>query len=142
MSSETDTTAPDLENASDFVRAAGLRIAEAGPERVVGWIDLGPAHHTPWGVVHGGVFLSAVESAASIGASAAVADRGLIAVGVHNGTDFVRGAYDGRADVVATPLQQGSGQQLWQVLITRASDGKTLAHGKLRLQNVAPRARG
>lgn len=40
--------------------------------RVVGHIDLGPGHHTPWGVIHGGVYATAVETAASLGASAAV----------------------------------------------------------------------
>ena len=43
--------------------------------RVVGHIDLGPGHHTPWGVIHGGVYATAVETAASLGASAAVEDQ-------------------------------------------------------------------
>jgi 1,4-dihydroxy-2-naphthoyl-CoA hydrolase len=42
--------------------------------RVVGHIDLGREHHTPWGVIHGGVYATAVETAASLGASAAVDD--------------------------------------------------------------------
>ncbi len=126
---------------SSFLVAAGFVIDEMGPDRVTGHIDLGPEHYTPWGVVHGGVFLSAVESAASIGASLAVEARGQIAVGVHNATDFIRGSYGGRAEVVALPVQQGAVQQLWEVTITRADDGKILAQGRLRLQNVAPRAR-
>ena len=125
-----------LEHASPFLAAAGLVITEAGPKRVTGWIDLGPEHHTPWGVVHGGVYTTAVESAASIGASAAVAERGQFAVGVHNATDFLRGATEGRAHVLAEPIQQGRIQQLWQVVITRDADGKELARGTLRLQNV------
>ena len=124
---------------STFLLAAGFVIDEMGPDRVTGHINLGPEHYTPWGVVHGGVFLSAVESAASIGASLAVEALGQIAVGVHNATDFIRGSYGGRAEVVALPLQQGAVQQLWEVTITRADDGKTLAQGRLRLQNVAPR---
>ncbi len=55
-----------------------------------GWIHLGEQHHTPWGVVHGGVYAAAVESAASLGASAAVKERGQFAVGVNNTTDFLR----------------------------------------------------
>ena len=135
-------TAPDLslDHASRFLAAAGLTITQAGPDRVTGWIDLGPEHHTPWGVVHGGVYTTAVETAASVGASAAVADRGQFAVGVHNATDFLRGATTGRVRVVAEPIQQGRVQQLWQVIITRESDGKQLARGQLRLQNVAPPA--
>jgi 1,4-dihydroxy-2-naphthoyl-CoA hydrolase len=135
-------TLPDLslDHASRFVAAAGLTITQAGPDRVTGWIELSPEHHTPWGVVHGGVYTTAVESAASIGASAAVADRGQIAVGVHNATDFLRSATAGRARVVAEPIQRGRLQQLWQVIITRESDGKELARGQLRLQNITPSA--
>jgi 1,4-dihydroxy-2-naphthoyl-CoA hydrolase len=133
-------TLPDLslDHAGRFLAAVGLTITHAGPDRVTGWIDLGSEHHTPWGVVHGGVYTAAVESAASIGASAAVAERGQIAVGVHNATDFLRSATEGRAEGVAEPIQQGRTQQLWLVIITRGSDGKELARGQLRLQNVAP----
>jgi uncharacterized protein (TIGR00369 family) len=81
---------PDLESASAFMTAAGLRLTHVGAERVEGTLDLGPEHHTPWGVVHGGVYTTAIESAASVGASAAVAERGQIAVGVNNTTDFLR----------------------------------------------------
>ena len=44
---------------------------------------------------------------------------------------------EGRVDVVATPLQQGRVQQLWQVIITSADSGKEIARGQVRLQNVA-----
>src|SRR5215218_2532793 len=69
---------PELDNASAFLAAAGLRLTHVAADRVEGVIDLGPAHHTPWGVVHGGVYTAAVESAASVGATTAVADRGQI----------------------------------------------------------------
>jgi uncharacterized protein (TIGR00369 family) len=133
---------PDLslEAASHFVAAAGLSLERIGANRVDGSLSLGPQHHTPWGVVHGGVYVTAVETAGSVGASAAVADRGQIAVGVHNATDFLRPATDGRARVVALPVQQSGTQQLWEVTITREEDGKTLASGRLRLQNIVPRS--
>ncbi len=123
------------EAATRFVAGAGLVVDSADGTRVAGHIDLGPDHHTPWGVVHGGVYTTAVESAASIGASLAVRDRGQFAVGVHNATDFLRPATSGRAEVIAEPLQQGRVQQLWLVTITDER-GKVLARGQLRLQNV------
>ena len=123
------------EAASPYVARSGLVIDSADGARVVGHIDLGPDHHTPWGVVHGGVYTTAVESAASIGASLAVRDRGQFAVGVHNATDFLRPAASGRAQVIAEPLQQGRVQQLWLVTITNER-GRELARGQLRLQNV------
>jgi uncharacterized protein (TIGR00369 family) len=135
-------TPPDidhLEHASAFVTAAGLRLAEVTATRVVGWIDLDAAHHQPFGIVHGGVYASAIETAASVGASTAVMDQGLVAVGVNNNTNFLASMSEGRVDVVATPIVQGRTQQLWQVDITRAADGRLVATGQVRLQNVEPR---
>jgi 1,4-dihydroxy-2-naphthoyl-CoA hydrolase len=76
-----------------------------------------------------------VESAASIGASAAVAAAGQYAVGVHNATDFLRAAAAGPVTVLAEAIHQGHSQQLWLVTITD-QQGKQLARGQLRLQNV------
>jgi 1,4-dihydroxy-2-naphthoyl-CoA hydrolase len=126
----------DRGSAGPFVRATGFDATETTGTRVTGHADLGPDQHTPWGVVHGGVYCAIVESAASIGASTAVADRGQFAVGVNNNTDFLRSMTEGRVDVVAEPVQQGRTQQLWQVLLTRAEDGELIARGQVRLQNV------
>jgi 1,4-dihydroxy-2-naphthoyl-CoA hydrolase len=126
----------DLNAASAFVAATGLELTEVTGARVSGHIEVGPQHHTPWGVVHGGVYCTVVESAASVGASTAVAERGQFAVGVNNSTDFLRPMVAGRLDVVAEPVQQGKTLQLWLVTLTRAEDGKLVARGQVRLQNV------
>ncbi|BDZ57374.1 PaaI family thioesterase [Barrientosiimonas endolithica] len=123
-----------LEVASPFVAASGLRVDEYDGAHVRGHVDLGPTQHTPWGVVHGGAHCSIVESAASIGGSAAVSGRGQVAVGVHNATDLIRSTTGGRAEVEALPVHQGRTQQLWQVEVRQ--EGKLLARGNVRLQNV------
>ncbi|TFV83514.1 PaaI family thioesterase [Blastococcus sp. CT_GayMR20] len=132
-----DVPGVDLTVATPFVAAMKFQVAEASGARVTGHVELGPDQHTPWGVVHGGVYSSVVESAASIGASLAVGDRGEFAVGVNNNTDFVRPMTAGRLEVVAEPIQQGRTLQLWQVVLTRADDGKLVARGQVRLQNVS-----
>src|SRR5690242_5254991 len=131
-----DLPSVDLRAASRFVAASGFEVTEATGTRVAGHVDLGPDQHTPWGVVHGGVYCTVIESAASIGASAAVLGNGQFAVGVNNQTDFLRPVTSGRVDVVAEPIQQGRTLQLWLVTLTRADDGKTVARGQVRLQNV------
>ena len=131
-----DLPAVDLASASPFVAATAFRIGEVGSTRVTGTVEVGPEQHTPWGVVHGGLYCAVIESAASIGASVAVADSGQFAVGVNNNTDFIRSMTEGRLDVVAEPVQQGRTLQLWQVLLTRSEDGKLVARGQVRLQNV------
>ncbi len=131
----SDLTHVGLQPAGAFGRAAGLILDEISATRVAGHIDLGPDHHTPWGIVHGGVYATAVESAASIGASEAVRERGMVAVGLTNTTHFLRSVRAGRALVEAWALNQGRTQQLWRVDITDET-GKLLAHGELRLQNL------
>ncbi|HTS15064.1 MAG TPA: PaaI family thioesterase [Candidatus Sulfotelmatobacter sp.] len=125
----------DLEHGSAFVTAAGLRLTHVAADRVEGYIDLGPEHHQPYGIVHGGVYAAAVETAGSVGATVAALARGQIAVGVHNATDFLRSMSSGRVTVVAVPVQQGRTQQLWDVTLTD-TEGRLVARGSLRLQNV------
>jgi uncharacterized protein (TIGR00369 family) len=120
-----------------FARAAGLRITHLAPDRVEGYVEVGPDQHQPAGLVHGGVWATVVETVGSFGAQAAVAPRGARVVGVHNSTDFVRAMRAGRAEVVAEPLHQGRSQQLWEVRITDG-DGSLVAVGRLRLQNLDP----
>jgi 1,4-dihydroxy-2-naphthoyl-CoA hydrolase len=126
---------PGPEAAGAFVQAAGFWPDEVSATRVSGHVHVGPDHHTPWGVVHGGLYTLVIESAASIGASVAVLDRGQFAVGLNNSTDFLRSTTEGRLDVVAEPVIQGRTQQLWRVTLTR-EDGKPVAQGTVRLQNV------
>ncbi len=135
MSPERQLPDLSLDAARPFLRGAGLEVEEATGTRVTATIAAGPDQHTPWGVVHGGVYTTAVESACSIGASLAVLDRGEYAVGLANHTDFLRPHVEGELRVTATPVQQGRTQQLWQCEIARP-DGKLVARGQLRLQNV------
>jgi 1,4-dihydroxy-2-naphthoyl-CoA hydrolase len=136
MQAVLDASPVPLSEQGEFVAASGLVLAEVSGSRVVGHVELGRQHHTPWGVVHGGLYATVVETAASIGASVAAAGRSEFAVGLSNSTDFLRSAREGRADVVAEPIMQGRTQQLWQVTISRHEDGKALARGTVRLQNV------
>jgi 1,4-dihydroxy-2-naphthoyl-CoA hydrolase len=135
----TSTAIPDPTKVGEFLRASGFVVEEVTGTRVAGYVHTGRDHHTPWGVVHGGLYTTIIESAASIGASAAVRDKGQFAVGVNNNTDFLKSLTEGRVDVVAEPVAQGRVQQLWQVMITRHEDGKPIARGTVRLQNVSPR---
>jgi 1,4-dihydroxy-2-naphthoyl-CoA hydrolase len=130
--SETDV---NLEGESAFMKLLGLSFEEMGPERVVAFFETGVDLHQPWGLVHGGVFTAVIETVATTGAYQAVKDRGQLAVGVNNVTDFLRPHQQGRLRVVAEPLQQGKSQQLWQAIVER-EDGKTVARGQVRLQNV------
>src|SRR4051794_41610963 len=113
---------PDLspEALSPFLRGSGLVFENMTSTEVTGTIEAGPAHHTPWGVVHGGLYATVIESACSLGASVAVFEAGQYAVGLSNHTDFVRAHRTGRLDVRAWPIHVGRTGQLWQCDLTRA----------------------
>src|SRR5438105_13716629 len=134
------TSPPDMRPPSSrFMQAAGLVLDRVESSHVTGWINLGAEHHQPWGLVHGGVYTTAIESAASVGASTAAREQGLVAVGVNNNTNFLRSMTEGRVTVDARAVQQGRSQQLWEVRITDDRD-RLIAIGQVRLQNVSPRA--
>ncbi len=125
---------------SPLTRALGLVIDDYGHDGdqekgctwLTGHIDAGPEHHQPMGIVHGAVYTGAVETAASVGATASVYHLGQFAVGVDNFTDFVRPVRQGRLRVEARAAQQGRTLQLWDVGITDEA-GKLVAKGRIRL---------
>lgn len=124
------------EKTSRFTESIGLVFDNITATLVRGHAELNEEHHTPWGVVHGGVYTSMIESAGSVGASYAVAERNQFAVGVHNATDFLRPSTGASVLVAAKALFQGRTQQLWEVIITDKASGKELSRGQLRTQNV------
>jgi 1,4-dihydroxy-2-naphthoyl-CoA hydrolase len=128
-------TAAPVEGPNHWDEALGLDIVEWGPERVRARVVIERRHQQPYGIVHGGVYASIVESVASHGAAAARPEAGGV-VGVSNTTDFLRPHRDGPLDVLGTPVFVGRTQQLWQVEITRPADGKLVARGQVRLQNL------
>jgi uncharacterized protein (TIGR00369 family) len=126
----------DLIAPSELLRLLEVEFDDVGPTRVSGSIAADERHHQPWGLVHGGVYTTAIETFATVGAFEAVKDRGEHAVGVTNVTDFLRPHRRGRLSVTAMAIQQGRTQQLWQVEIRRPEDDKLVARGQVRLQNV------
>ena len=127
---------PDLKAPSELMRVLDIEFNELGPSLVRGSIAADERHHHPWGVVHGGLYTTAIETFATTGAVEAVKDRGQLAVGVMNITDFLRPHRCGRLRVTATAIQQGRVQQLWQVDIHRPEDDRLIARGQVRLQNI------
>src|SRR5215207_1620902 len=93
----------------------------------------------PWGIVHGGVYCSIIESLASVSAAVWFAEKGEggTVVGVNNNTDFLRAISSGTVTAVSTPIHRGRRQQLWLIEVTD-DDDRVVARGQVRLQNIAP----
>lgn len=133
-----ELTVDDLQSMrSAFDELLGMEYAELGPGRLVATLHADSRLHQPFGIVHGGVYASLVETVASVGAWMSVRRTGASAVGVHNATDFIRPHVEGPLRVVGTALHEGRTQHLWQVEITREVDGKLVARGQVRLAILA-----
>lgn len=112
----------------------GLELTEVSAERAVVRLAVRPAHHQPYGVVHGGVYCAMVEHAASVAGALWFGERGRV-VGVSNQTDFLRAVAEGVLTATASPIHRGRLQQLWAVEI-RDEAGRLVARGQVRLQNL------
>jgi uncharacterized protein (TIGR00369 family) len=120
-----------------FVGHSAIELTDASADHCNGRIVIDEIHHQPYGVVHGGVYCTLIETLASTGAAIWAMENGMAgAVGVSNQTDFIRATADGVLLGQATPIHRGRTQQLWQVTVTREADGKLAARGQVRLQNV------
>ena len=119
--------------------AMGIEFDEWTAARVLAHVEIDERHHQPYGIVHGGVWASIVESVASHGAAMAAQEYEGVAgvVGVANLTDFLRSHERGRVDAIASPVFVGRNQQLWAVEISRETDGKLVARGQVRFQNLS-----
>lgn len=118
-----------------FTELMGLYIEELSADRVQAKLEITPAHHQPFGIVHGGVYCAMVETVASIGAGIWFGDRGTV-VGVSNQTDFLKALHTGTVTATATPIHRGRSQQLWLVEITD-DEKRLIARGQVRLQNLS-----
>lgn len=127
-------TTADL-NAFGFNEALGMTFVEASADIVVATVEIGPQHHQPYGITHGGVWCSVIETCASIGGAIWYGDQGQV-VGVSNHTDFLKAVREGLVTATATPIHRGRLQQLWLVEI-RTEDDRLVARGEVRLQNLA-----
>jgi len=123
-----------IDSAGNFQELLGIELVEASEDKVVFTCPIKPHLHQPYGILHGGVYCSIVETAASVAGAMWLGDKGYV-VGVVNTTNFIRATREGVLTATATPLQRGRTQQLWRVDIT-TPDGKPVAHGEVRLQNV------
>lgn len=117
-----------------FAKLLGIEFTELGADRTVLTCEITPELLQPYGILHGGVHCSLVETAASVAAALWLADRGHV-VGVANHTNFLRAIRSGRLTAIATPIKRGRTQQLWQVAITDDA-GREVARGEVRLANI------
>ena len=117
-----------------FDATVGLRFEAVTADEVRASLTITPSLQQPYGIVHGGVYCSVVETTASAGGAVWFGERGNV-VGVSNHTNFLRAVREGELSVRAFPVQRGRTQQLWQVDV-RDEQERLVATGQVRLANI------
>jgi uncharacterized protein (TIGR00369 family) len=121
-----------------FDTELGLKYVDLTPDGGKAQLQIHDKLLQPWGIVHGGVYCSIVESLASVSAQVWLsANGGGTVVGVNNNTDFLRAISSGTVTAVSIPIHRGRRQQLWQITITDDTE-RVIARGQVRLQNLPP----
>lgn len=130
------TTDVPPELGAGFDNELGLKYLELTPDGGRAQLQIHDKLLQPWGIVHGGVYCSIVESLASVSGSVWLAENGGgTVVGVNNNTDFLRAISAGTVTAVSTPIHRGRRQQLWLITITD-DNARVVARGQVRLQNI------
>jgi len=133
----TNSVPPGL--GAGFDGELGLTLLEVTPDGGRAQLSIKDELLQPWGIVHGGVYCSIIESLASVSAHVWLTASGSDGrvVGVNNNTDFLRAISSGTVTAESTPIHRGRRQQLWLVTITDEDD-RMVARGQVRLQNISP----
>lgn len=118
-----------------FDSLLGLTLTSVSEDEVVGSFQVRPELLQPYGLLHGGVLCSVVETVGSVAGATWFGDRGHV-VGTSNHTNFLRAVREGLLTAVATPIHRGRTQQLWSVDI-RDEEQRLVAKGELRVANLA-----
>ena len=109
----------------------GLELTRADPDGVDGRVRIGPQHHQPFGIVHGGVYASMAEFMASYGTVLGTGEGKFVA-GMSNNTTFLRPLREGTIRAEARPLHVGRSTWIWDVGL-RGDDDRMVATSRVTL---------
>ena len=115
-----------------YNKLIGLRFTSASYEKVCCEVPVTEALHQPYGLVHGGVYSSMIETLASVGAAVNAMPKEQTTVGLENSTSFLRAVRSGTLHGEAVPLTRGRRTHVWEVTI-RDDDARTVATGRVRM---------
>lgn len=110
----------------------GIREVEATADRVVLELDVTPAVHQPFGLLHGGVSAVLAESAASLGTYLNCDFETEICVGIDLNISHLRAIERGVVTATATPIRKGRSIHVWGIDI-KDQDGRDIAVSRCTL---------
>jgi len=101
----------------NMLGALGIEVIEAGKDKVVGTMPVGPKTRQPEGFLHGGASVTLAEVLASIGGWLNVNRETHSAMGLEINANHLRPKRDGVVTGEAVPLHRGRNTQVWEIKI-------------------------
>ncbi|PIC62865.1 esterase [Sporosarcina sp. P13] len=109
-----------------LIGALGITFKEAGPDKVVCEMPVGPKTIQPMGLLHGGASVALAETAASIAAALNLNRETHYPVGQEINANHIRGKKDGVVTATAVPFHRGRTSMVWDIQITD-EEGKLIS---------------
>ena len=97
-----------------LVKHLGIRILEAGPDRVVAELEVRDELKTLGAAVHGGTLMAIADTVGAVGTVA----MGLKTATLESKTNFFAAATAGKIRAESTPLHKGKRTHVWQTRVT------------------------
>ncbi len=120
------------ETSGPFDRGLGIVFTSVTDDAIEAEMAITPQHLQAYGIVHGGVYASIIESLSSTGAALHAMPRGQTAVGLENSTSFLHAVRGGVLRARGVPLQRGRRTQVWEGTI-EDQGGRKAATGRVRM---------
>ena len=115
-----------------YNQAMGIRFVKAEPDEVVAELEIDDQHLMPYGLVHGGVHASMIETVCSTAAALNLMSEGKNTVGLENSTSFLRAVRSGKLRCTARPLVRGNRSHVWECEV-QDDRGRLVASGRVRM---------
>jgi 1,4-dihydroxy-2-naphthoyl-CoA hydrolase len=123
-----------------FAELIGIEWIDADPDRARARVPIRDELRQPFGLLHGGVISSLVESICSYATAGAVYDQGMAAMGQSINVTFMRPVTEGFAEVHARARHRGRTTWVWECEV-RDSEDRVCALSQMTIA-VRPRPEG
>jgi uncharacterized protein (TIGR00369 family) len=109
-------------SAVHFAELIGIEWVSADPEDARARVAVREELLQPFGILHGGVMSSLVESLCSYATAGAVYDDGMAAMGQSINVSFMRPVSEGSVEVLARARHRGRTTWVWEAEVRDAED--------------------
>jgi 1,4-dihydroxy-2-naphthoyl-CoA hydrolase len=125
---------------SPFDELIGGEVLAIDPDDARARVPMRPELAQPFGLMHGGVYSSAIEGLCSLATAVGVWDDGMMTVGQAVSVNFLRPVTAGHAEVRARARHRGRSTWLWEVEVL--DDQERLCATGAMTMAVRPRPEG